>query len=144
VCLVSGLMQVGTGSTHNNPRLVQNARRLGWFSVEILLENVGSRDSSKTSEPFRPTSSPPSRHPCLIHSRLAQGRAATAGLMGRGTPPTYPPTLIPRLPPVVIHPLPCCNTQNLRNKIGSLIIWFCDYILCISTMWIQLRQIIII
>jgi hypothetical protein len=107
LCLVSGLMQVGTSSTHNNPRLVQNARGLGWFWVKILLENVGSRDSLKTNEPFRPTSSPPSRHPCLIHSRLAQRHGATAGLMGQGTLLAYPPTLIPRLPPVVIPPLAC-------------------------------------
>jgi hypothetical protein len=75
-------MRVGTGSTHNNSCLVQKARELGWFWVEILIENVGSSDSLKTSEPFRPTSSPPSRHPCW----------------DEGSPPTYPSMLILRLP----------------------------------------------
>jgi hypothetical protein len=31
VCLISGLMRVGTGSTHNYTCLVQNAHELGWF-----------------------------------------------------------------------------------------------------------------
>jgi hypothetical protein len=98
VCLVSGLMQVWTGSAHNNRVWFKKACGLGWFWVEILIENMGSSDSSKTCGPFRPTSSSPSRHPCLIHSshpclihsRLAQGRTAIADLLGRGTPPAYP------------------------------------------------------
>jgi hypothetical protein len=90
MCLVSGLTRIGTGSIHNNSCLVQKTHRLGLFWVEILIKNMGSSDSSKTSESFRPTSSPPSHHPCLVHSRPAQERATTASLLGRGTPAGLP------------------------------------------------------
>jgi hypothetical protein len=52
LCLVSGLMRVGTGSTRTNPCLVQKVFGLGWFRVRIFLKNAGSSDSSKTTGPL--------------------------------------------------------------------------------------------
>jgi hypothetical protein len=106
--------------------LVQKARGLGWFWVEILIENVGSSDSSKTSELFRPTSSPPSCHPCLIHSRTAQKRAATVGLLGRGTPVGLPSDVNPRPPPVVnlslaYPPMLACSLVDKPASLTSVV-----------------------
>jgi hypothetical protein len=47
------------------PCLVQKVFGLGWFRVRIFLKNAGSSDSSKTTEPLRPSSSPPRLSPAL-------------------------------------------------------------------------------
>lgn len=98
----------------------KKSRGLGWFWVEILIENVGYSDFSKTCESFRPTSSSPSRHPCIIHSRLAQGRAATAGLLGRGTPAGLPSNINP--PPASRRQSPTglpCSVLAFVNAVRS-------------------------
>jgi hypothetical protein len=86
LCLVNGLMRVGTGSTHINPCLVQKVFGLGWFRVTIFLENAGSGGSLKTTGPLRPSSSPPRLSPALSSPRTtpAQGRL----FFGHRTPPS--------------------------------------------------------
>jgi hypothetical protein len=121
MCLVSGLTWVGTGSTHNNSCLVQKARRLGWFWIEILIENVGSSDSSKQANYFDPLP----LHPLVTHvlSTRDQHRSVPPlpACWDEGPPSAYPPTLTPRMSPVVSPPLayppmPACSLVGTTRE----------------------------
>jgi hypothetical protein len=79
---------------------------------------MGYRDSSKTSEPFWPTSSPRSRHPSLIHSRPAQERAATASLLGWGTPVGLPSDVNP--PPTSCRQSPTGLLSSMLASVSAI------------------------
>jgi hypothetical protein len=131
-CLVSGLMWLRTGSIHNNSCLVQKACGLDWLWVEILIENVCFNDPSKKIEPFRPTSShnPLPLHPLVTHALSTRDQHRSVPPLpacgDEGPPSAYPPTLIPRLPPVVRPPLayppmPACSLVGITRESSVVI-----------------------